>query len=384
MPRLRAAFANKIVLIGTTLPEEERKTTSARFMPPHAPAGVANHPCDLPHLASTDPGTGAVPGVHVHAAAIEAVWHGFAAVPASPGTVRGLAVGGAILGLAFGLCLAPLPAAAAAACAAGALFALEIIAAVRSTWLPVAIPALAIVGATAYAFAVCAMLEGRMKRLIQAAFARYVSPLVVERIADDAAGPLVGGTSRTITVMFADLTGFTALSDRLSADALLLAVNGYLAVIADEVEAGGGYVDKFIGDAVMAIWNAPKADADHALSATCTALRVHEKITAHAASERQAGRPALELKIALHTGEAIVGNVGSTNRLNFTAVGRTVNVAARLERAGEPFGCPIVLSGATAELVQPSLKLRPLGDMQLRGIRETMALYTPDQGMQPV
>ena len=368
MPRLRAAFANRIVLIGTTLPEEERKTTSARFMPPHAAAGAANHPCDLPHIASTDPGTGAVPGVHVHAAAIEAVWHGFVALPASPGVVRGLTIGAAILGLALGFAFAPLVAAAGAAGLMGGLFAIEISAAVQGTWLPVAIPALTLAGATTYAFAARAVLEGRLNRSIQAAFAQYVSPIVVERLTGEAASPSVGGATCTITIMFADLTGFTALSDGLPPDALLRAANEYLAIMADEVEAGGGYVDKFIGDAVMAIWNAPRPNEEHALSAARTALRIYDKIAAHAASERQAGRPALGLKIALHTGEAIVGNVGSKNRLNFTAVGRTVNIAARLERAGEPFGCPIVLSGATAELVRQNFKLRALGDTQLRGI----------------
>jgi adenylate cyclase len=177
--------------------------------------------------------------------------------------------------------------------------------------------------------------------------------------------------------MFADLSGFTALSQRLPPDALLDATNAYLAIMADEVEAGGGYVDKFIGDAAMAIWNAPHRDTQHALHAVATGQRILARVAAHAAAEAAAGRPAMTVKIAIHSGEAVVGNVGSRNRLNYTAVGETVNVAARLERAGEPYGAPIVVSEATARLVMPSMQLRRLGEARLRGIHLPVGLYAP-------
>lgn len=370
----RAVFAGKIVLIGTTLAEEERKTTAARLIHDHEPA-AAPIACGLAALTPTDHGSGAVPGVHAHAAAVEAVWHGFAARPASQATMTLLTVGAALAGMYLGFAARPLVALAGLIAGVAVLFAVETVATIQSLLLPCGAAMLTFVAGTPYAAAVRGMLEGRLQRAIRAAFARYVSPHVVEAVASGDVPP-IGGNVRAITVMFADLSGFTALSERLPAEGLLQTANAYLAIMADEVEAGGGYVDKFIGDSVMAIWNAPRADPDHAMHAVQTAQRMLARVGAHAESELAAGRPAMAVKIAIHSGEAVVGNVGSKSRLNYTAVGRTVNVAARLERAGEAFGAQIVVSEATAYLVSPDMELRRLGEATLRGIDEPVVLFT--------
>lgn len=372
---LRAAFAGKVVLIGTTLREEERKTTAARFIGDR-PAAAALLPCNLAPLAPTDPGSGAVPGVHAHAVAVESVWHGFAAAPAPQPLVVALTGAAAVGGLLLGFLVTPLAAALGVLAGLAALFQIETFAAVQSTWLPTGVAMVALVIGAPYAAVVRGVLEGRLQTALRAAFARYVSPLVVEPAAV-AGAPSIGGVARTITVMFADLSGFTALSQRLPPDALLEATNAYLAVMADEVEAAGGYVDKFIGDSVMAIWNAPRADPRHAQHAVIAAQRILKRIVALAVAAREEGRPAMTVKIAIHSGEAVVGNVGSKSRLNYTAIGETVNIAARLERAGEPFDAAIVVSEATARLVMPAIPLRHLGEARLRGIDAPVVLYAP-------
>jgi class 3 adenylate cyclase/CHASE2 domain-containing sensor protein len=328
---LRAAFAGRVVLIGSTQPDEDRKLAPDRYMAAAAPRGDQATPCALPHRGASLAVSASVPGVYLHAAAVDAVLGGavprVAPLPAVAAASGLAGAGGALAGMT----LAPWAAAVAIAVGGAGLAALAIALLGGGIYLPVGSGLLAAVGGLLVAYAVRYLVEERRRRRVQHAFSHYLSPSIVNRLADEASALRLGGERRDVTVMFADLSGFTALSERVSPETLVSETNRYLRLIVEAVEATGGYIDKFIGDAVMAIWGAPVDDPDHARHAVLAAVDAAARVAAAAAEARAAGGPAFAVKIGLNSGPAIVGNVGTERRFNYTAVGETVNIASRLE-----------------------------------------------------
>jgi adenylate cyclase len=151
--------------------------------------------------------------------------------------------------------------------------------------------------------------------------------------------------------------------------------NRYLSSIAEAVDATGGYVDKFIGDAVMAMWGAPAADPDHAANAVSAALRSVEKLDAMRAEDEARGQFGYSLKVGINTGLAVVGNIGSAQRYNYTAVGEAVNVAARLESIPAQYGCSIVLGPATAAGSADAFVLNELDWVRVHGKIEAISIF---------
>ena len=180
-----------------------------------------------------------------------------------------------------------------------------------------------------------------------------------------------GGERREITVLFADLAGFTGLAERLG-DQVVPIVGSFLELAAHAIEAEGGTVDKFIGDAVMAFWGAPAADPQQALHACRAALRITAAMRAAAAGGQPLG--SLHVRIGLHTGPAIVGNIGSARRLNYTALGDTVNLASRLEGANKLYGTTILLSAATQAEAGAAIRVREVDTVIVQGRQEDVTL----------
>jgi len=275
---LAAAFAGKIVFIGTTLAEEDRKISSARFLTPvTAPAGDTAE-CGLRRLTASVPGTQNVPGVHLHATAAQAVLSGRVVVPAAPYVVALVAGVAALAGVAIGFLLPPALAVAAVIVGGGILWGAEVLALLADIWLDMASGVLALAATAITAYLVRFLVVERRRRHIQNAFGHYLAPALVGRLAEGASALKLGGEARDITVMFADLSGFTALSGLLGPEALVEITNAYLKRIAEAVDESGGYVDKFIGDAVMALWNAPADEPDHPVLAVAAALEITRRI----------------------------------------------------------------------------------------------------------
>ncbi len=203
-------------------------------------------------------------------------------------------------------------------------------------------------------------------RRLRRAFSRYLAPGMVARMAESAKPPELGGELREITVMFCDLRGFSALSERLDPHTLTRVVNTFLSLATEAVLAHGGTVDKYIGDAVMAFWNAPVPQRDHAELACRSALVIVDRMAELNARRVAADEPALAIGIGINTGQCTVGNFGSEQRFDYSAMGDGVNVAARLEGESKAFGVTIALGPETAARVS-GFAVLPLDSVQLRG-----------------
>jgi adenylate cyclase len=192
------------------------------------------------------------------------------------------------------------------------------------------------------------------RSFVRSAFSHYLAPSLVEQLANNHDRLRLGGEMRDITVLFADVRGFSRISEGLDAEELIHLVNEIFTPLSDVVLAERGTIDKFIGDAIMAFWNAPIADPVHAQNAARAALRMLEAIdalnrvrAAHATARGETAAP-IRIGIGLNTGECCVGNVGSPQRFDYSILGDPVNIASRLQDATKTFGVPIIAGERTA------------------------------------
>ncbi len=244
-------------------------------------------------------------------------------------------------------------------------------------WLPPLLP-LAAVLASYGATALVAYATARQRaRQVRSMFAQYVPPEVVQRLVAQPELLRLGGEMRDVTLLFTDLANFTTLSEQLSAMQTVEVLTGYFNAMTPIVHATGGTVDKFIGDAVMAFWGAPLDDPQHAEHAVTAAIAMQQAMQALVADLRARGLPPIHMRIGLHTGRVVVGNVGSDQRFSYTAIGDAVNLAARLEGANKAFGTGILLSASTAAQLPPTVTLRALDDVIVKGKTEPVRVFTP-------
>jgi PAS domain S-box-containing protein len=214
-------------------------------------------------------------------------------------------------------------------------------------------------------------LQEQEARRVRGTFERYVAPTVVERLLADQAHVTLGGERHLITVLFADIHGFTALSEQLAPEELVHVLNGYLSLAAQVVLHFEGTLDKFLGDGVMALFNVPLPQPDHAWRAAQAALALQQQIADYVQQLPSSQR--LSFRIGLHTGEAVVGNIGTSELMNYTAVGDTVNVSKRLQESAE--NSQILVSHTTRILIEDRAVVRPIAKMTLRGREAPMDVY---------
>ena len=203
-------------------------------------------------------------------------------------------------------------------------------------------------------------------------FETYVPKSLVSRLI--AGGGTVPSGEMEVTVMFTDIIGFTAMSETMEPHDVAEMLNEHFEAIGQCIEDEAGTLDKYIGDAVMAFWGAPDRQPDHAARACRAALKIAEAIAQQAISAR--GHPPIRLKIALHTGRLLVGNIGARSRMNYTVIGDTVNTCSRIEGLARDFdtgnGSVILVSGDTADQAaeDPGLKFEDVGAFSVKGRRE--------------
>ncbi len=247
----------------------------------------------------------------------------------------------------------------------------------RLLWMPTLMP-IAAIAAMHGAEAIGEYLRtSRRAQQTRAMFAQYVPPEVVRRLIAQPELMRLGGEVREVTLMFTDLANFTTLSEKQSAEQTVEVLTAYFNAMTPLVYQTGGTVDKFIGDAVMAFWGAPLDDPQHAEHAVQSAVAMQEAMKRLAIDLQARGLPAISMRIGLHSGRVVVGNVGSSTRFSYTAIGDAVNLAARLEGANKAFGTEILLSENTAILLPKHISLRPLDEVIVKGKTQTVRIFTP-------
>ncbi len=218
---------------------------------------------------------------------------------------------------------------------------------------------------------------GRQKRFIETAFSRYVSPQVVRQLVADPGRLRLAGEQRQASILFSDIRGFTTLSETMEPDALGRFMNRYLTEMSDIIMAHDGMVDKFIGDAIMAVWGAPVTDDHHATKAVRAALAMQDRLTELRPAWEAEGLPTIAIGVGINSGLVSAGNFGSRQRFDYTVIGDEVNLASRLEGANKAYGTTVIISEHTRALVTEPLFCRFLDLVRVKGKKQPVRIYEP-------
>jgi adenylate cyclase len=225
----------------------------------------------------------------------------------------------------------------------------------------------------------------RERETVKSAFARYVSQQVLDSVLDSGSLPVLQGARRRITVLFCDIRGFSTISEHMPPEDVVQLLNEYFECMVEIVFRHKGTLDKFLGDGLMVIFGAPLEDAlqeEHAISA---AVDMQRQLNVLGEQWQLQGRAPIRIGIGIHTGTAIVGNVGSSQRMDYTAIGDTVNVAARLQAATKQFETGILVSETTWSATQGNFNVRDVGPIYVRGRGAPVQVYavSPDGPAEP-
>ena len=374
----REHFEGKVVLFGAVLDVEDRLLTSKRLIT--GPERDRRAPrCANPVMEDLFADEGQrelIPGVLIHATAVENLVRG--AGLARPGPLASFFVVLALAALAGWMFLRwPLGRAALVLVILSAIWSVAAAWALRrGLVLPGLTSGMALIVAILLATAWRHFVTDRDRRTIRNTFSLYLSPAVLERVLERDSGPALGGELREVTVLISDLAGFTSLSEKTPPEQVVDLLNLYLGELADAVERHGGFVDKFMGDGMMAVFGAPLDDPDHAAHAIAASEDI---LRAIATDDRLVGPGGerLHTRIGIATGSAVVGNIGSARRINYTVVGDTVNLAARLETENKAHDTRLLVSEATA-CAAGLERFRRIDSIQVRGREKRVTVYTLD------
>ena len=254
-------------------------------------------------------------------------------------------------------------------------FGLGFVAYGRGLWLPVVAgelgTGLALVGAVVVNYAT----EGRQKAFLKRAFRHYLGADVIEQILADPSRLKLGGEKRELTIFFSDIEKFSSFSERLDPPALTSLLNEYLSDMGAILQEEGGYLDKYIGDAIVAFWNAPMDQPDHAARACRAAVRCARKLAGKRAALEARTGAVVKARIGMNTGAVVVGNMGSYERFNYTILGDAANLASRLEGANKAFGTYALVSESTWEASGGAFVGRELGRLRVVGRKAPVRVY---------
>jgi adenylate cyclase len=320
------------------------------------------------------------PGVEIHANTVEnIVGRRFVERPAWVEIVVFLL----ILAIPFGLaaCLQGLRPLGGGVLALGLILGLfmlaQIIFMAGGIWLPVFYPILAVAATHVPITIHRALTEERQRLFVKRAFQQYVPEKLVGRILDDPSLLKFGGDRKELTILFSDVRAFTTYSERHTPEQVVDILGEYLTKMVDVLFVHDGTLDKFVGDAVMAVFGAPVPQKDHALRACKTAVDMMACLKDLQAKWKQEGKEPFHIGIGINTGEVITGNLGSVQRFDYTVIGDPVNLAARLESLNKEFpqASGIIISKFTYQQVQGSVEARLLGEVTVKGKVKPVKVY---------
>ena len=317
-------------------------------------------------------------GPEIHANIVETILTGRSPRPVPTPLRLVFLVGVLALGLAWFYRLSPAPGLAALGLLAGGVAGLSYLL-FRGNWLlPTAVPQAGLLLGYLGTLGLRLTGEERERARLRQIFGRYVAADVVEKLLASGKQPDLGGEAFTVTVLFSDIRNFTTISESLRPQEVVEMLNTYFSRACEPILEQGGMVDKFIGDAIMAVFGAPAPQPDHARRALIAALAMLEKAWEFQdwMEQRFPGRGFnnFHIGIGLHTGEAVVGNIGSPARFEFTAIGDTVNTASRLEGLTKELGWQIIGSEATIKAAGPGVVLGGRQELKVKGRQEPVAV----------
>ncbi len=219
------------------------------------------------------------------------------------------------------------------------------------------------------------LVEGREKRFVSRAFQHFVPPAVVKKILQNPESLSLGGRKQELTLFFSDLAGFTSLSEVMRPEDLVQNLNEYLDRMTEVIHAHGGTLDKYVGDAIVAFWNAPEPQPDHAIRACRAALASQNELQIFRSKLRMSALPDFNARIGLNTGAVTVGFVGARKRFQYTVIGDDVNLASRLEGANKAYGTSILISESTRTAAGESVLAREVDLLRVKGKQRPVRVY---------
>jgi class 3 adenylate cyclase len=371
----RRQFDGKIVIFGTVLESDDRKLTSKRYV-----TGVerANAPrCALPQA----PAGGrrflrnTIAGVYIQAIAVSNLLAHDALVELGRVPTLLIAFGFALLTAVAARWLPPALAVLAYlgmmtiwTLGAAPIFAKTLVLPLSE---PYAAGLAALIMMTAYRLVV----TDRGQRLLRKSFALYLAPQVIDQMLHSNKLPALGGETRNVTVFFSDLEGFSSIAEQMTPTELVEFMNEYLSAMTDVIESEGGYVEKYIGDSIVAVFGAPVDDADHARHAAQAALRCRARLKELNRSSAAFHGLTVAHRMGLNSGDALVGNIGSRRRFNYSVMSDAVNVASRLEGANKYYGTGIIASETTVAATGAAFAWRELDATRVKGRSAPVKIY---------
>jgi len=242
-------------------------------------------------------------------------------------------------------------------------------------FLPVTAPLTAVLAGFAFAVTDRVSVEQLEKQQARSMLSRYLPPWTVKEMLKNPAAARLGGRRADLTVLFSDIRGFTTLSEQLTPEQVVGLLNEYLTLMTEIIFRHGGTVDKFEGDAILAFFGAPQAHDDDPDRAVQAALEMRDRLGELEDRWRELAGTSLSIGIALHTGQAVVGNIGSLRKMDYTVIGDAVNLASRLQDLTKEYGVSVLISGATQARVKHMCRVRALGPVEVRGRRQPVDLY---------
>lgn len=370
----RRWFDGKVVIFGTVLDIEDRRMTSKRFATGIEGARTPRCAAEITPVAAGFR-VSTIAGVYIHATAVNNLISRNAVV--EPGPLSRFLISALFAALAAIAAwqLRPLLAALGwtilmVAGIAGATVALN-----HALALPVAEPFLASLTALTSTIGFRFVVADKDRRLLQKSFALYLAPHVINRMLSSNKLPELGGETRNVTVFFSDIEGFSLIAEKMSPDSLMELMNEYLSAMTDVIEGHGGYVDKYIGDSIVAVFGAPADDPDHAANAARAALDCCARLSELNASSTLFSECKLAQRIGINSGEALVGNFGSQRRFNYSVMSDAVNLASRLEGANKFYGTTIIASETTVALAGEAFAWRELDAVRVKGRNQALKIY---------
>ena len=372
-------FKDRVVIVGVTLDVEDRKLTSKRWIT--HPEGLnlperCVHPV-MPGLYRADFRRDSIPGVFIHATAVNNLLRRDALAPTSPAASLGMSFVFALGVAALAMGLRPLV--ATATVGLGTLVWIGIGALFFRSGHVLPLGQVLATGFSAFPLLMVyrVLVTDRDRRQLSRAFSLYLPKAEIDRMLSGGAQPTLGGEERAVSILFSDIAGFSAISEKQEPRRLVENLNQYFAAMTAIVEAHGGFVDKFIGDAVVAVFGAPVADDRHAEKAVAAALEMRRVLNDGAATFSLGDGHPLRARIGINSGTALVGNIGSPRRFNYTVMGDAVNLAARLESANKAYDTQILVSGDTVQGCAAAILFREVDTVRVVGRTTPVMLYEP-------